>query len=76
MVDTPLASFMIHVKVLQIVVEINAARAQVPTEQGGVGGKDGRHVNVPLATQGDGETGLPFVEMGNDGRVGFARAEL
>lgn len=76
MVNTPLASFMVHIKVLQIVVKVDAARTKVPTEQGSMGGKDGRHVDMPLAAQGDGETGLPFVEMGNDGRVCFARAEL
>jgi hypothetical protein len=75
-VDTPLASFMIHIKVLQVIVKVDAARAQVPAQQGGVGGKDGRHVDMPLAAQGDREAGLPFVEVGNDGRVGLARAKL
>lgn len=43
-----LSGFMIDVEVLEVVVEVDRARAQIPAEQGSVRGEDRRHVNVPL----------------------------
>lgn len=54
MVDTPLSSFMIHIKVLKIVVKVDGTGTQVSTEQRGVGGKDGGHVDVSFSTERDG----------------------
>lgn len=48
-VDATLAGLVVDVKVLQVVVEVNGAGAQVSTEQGGVSGEDGRDVDVTLA---------------------------
>ena len=76
MVDTPLSSFMINIKVLQVVVEINTSSTQVSTKQSSVGGKDGSYVNVPLSAEGNSETGLPFVEVGYDCGLGFSGCEL
>ena len=75
-VDTPLSSLMINIKVLQVVIEINTSSTQVSTKQSSVGGKDGSYVNVPLSAEGNSETGLPFVEVGYDCRFGFSGCEL
>ena len=52
---------MVNVKVLEVVVKVDGAGAE-----GGVGGEDGGHVDVTLAKEGNGKTGLPFVEVGDD----------
>jgi hypothetical protein len=75
-VDTPLAGLVVDVKVLQVVVEINTAGTEVSTEQGSVRGEDGRDVDMPLSAEGDSETGLPFVEVGDDGGLGLSAREL
>ena len=75
-VDTPLSSFMINIKVLQVVVEINTSSTQVSAEQSSVSGKDGSYVDMSLSAEGNSETGLPFVEMGYDCGLGFSGCEL
>lgn len=76
MVDTPLAGLVVDVKVLQVVVEIDTAGTEVSTEQGSVGGEDGRDIDMPLSAEGDSETGLPFVEVGDDSGLGLSAREL
>lgn len=49
MVDSTLASFMVNIKVLQVVVEIHRASTQVSTEQSCVSSEDGSNINLPLA---------------------------
>lgn len=68
-VDAALSSFVINVKVLEVVVEVNRASTEVSTEQGSMGGKDSCDVNVPFSAEGDGKTSLPFVEMRDDSLV-------
>lgn len=67
MVDTPLAGLGVDVEILEVVVEVHVACAQVAAQQGGMGGEDGGEVHLPLANQGDRNTGEPLVEMGNHG---------
>jgi len=67
---------MVDIKVLQVVVEINTSSTQVSTEQSGVSGKDGSYVDMPLPAKGDSETGLPFVEVGNDCGFRFSGGKL
>ena len=76
MIDTSLSGFVVNVKVLQVVVEINATSAEVSTEKGSVGGENGGNIDVPLSTQRDCETSLPFVEMGNDGLLSLMFREF
>ncbi len=66
-VDPALARFVIDIKVLEVVVKVDAPCAEVSTEKGSVGGEDSGHVDLTLAAEGDGETRLPFVEMGDNG---------
>ena len=76
MIDTALARFVIDVKVLQVVVKVDGARAQVTTEQSRVGREHGRDVDVSLTAQGDRETCLPFVEVRDDCLVKLPRDVL
>jgi hypothetical protein len=75
-VDTPFTSLVVDVKVLKIVVEINTTSTQVSSEQGSVGSENGSDVDMPLSTEGNSETSLPFVEMSNDGSLGFSASKL
>jgi hypothetical protein len=75
-VDTPFTSLVIDIKVLKIVVEINTTSTQVSSEQGSVGSENGSDVDMPLSTEGNSETSLPFVEMSNDGSLGFSASKL
>jgi hypothetical protein len=76
MVDTPLPCLVINVKVLEIVVEVHTAGAEVSPEEGGMGGEDGGDVDVSFAAEGDGEPGLPFVEVSDDSGRGVMTDEL
>jgi uncharacterized protein (UPF0212 family) len=71
-VDTALAGLVVDVKVLEIVVKVDAARTEIATEEGRVGGEDGCDVDVALATQRNSEPRLPFVEVGNYGSCELA----
>lgn len=68
-VDTALACFVVDIKVLEVVVEVDGASAKIAAEKSRVSGEDGGYVDVSLATERDCETGLPFVEVGNYGLV-------
>jgi hypothetical protein len=73
MVDSALACFMIDIKVLQVVVEINAASTEVPTEKRRVRREYRGDVDMSLTAKGDGQPSLPLVEMCNDSRVELSR---
>lgn len=62
---------MVHIEVLQVVIEINTSSTKVSTEQSSVSSEDGRNINMTLSAQRDSETRLPFVEVGNDSLVGL-----
>lgn len=76
MVDSSLPSLVIDIKVLQVVVEIDRSGTEVPPQEGSVGGKDGRHVDMTFSTERDGQTGLPFVEVADNGRGPVTGSEL
>ena len=71
-VDAALAGFVINVEVLEVVVEVDRAGAEVASEEGCVGGEDGRDVDMALAKEGNGKTGLPLVEVCDDDVVELA----
>ena len=68
-VDTTLSCFVIDVKVLEVVVEVHRASAEISSEQRRVGGEYGGDIYVPLATEWDCQACLPLVEVGDDGLV-------
>jgi hypothetical protein len=72
-INASFACLVIDVKVLKVVVKVNAPGAEIATEKGRVGSKDCRDINVPFATQRNGESCLPFVEMGDHSRVELQR---
>ena len=75
-VDAALASFVVDIKILEIVVKIDAARAEVAAKECGVCSEDGGDIDVAFAAKGDREACLPFVEVGDDGGGQLARDVL
>jgi hypothetical protein len=72
MVDAALAGLVVDVKVGEVVVKVDGAGAEVAPEEGGMGGENGGDVDLSLPAQGDGEAGLPLVEVGDDGVLPLA----
>jgi hypothetical protein len=68
-VDTALSCLGVDVEVLEIIVEIDRAGAEVATEERGVGGKDGGNIDAALLAERDRDTCQPFVELDNDGSL-------
>lgn len=68
-VDTAFSGFMINVEVLEVVVEVDGAGAEVASEESCVGCEDCCDIDMTFAAERDGEACLPLVEMGDDGRV-------
>lgn len=65
-VDASLASLSVDIEILQVVVKVDRAGAEVAAEQGSVSGENGGHVDLALLTQGESNTRKPFVELSND----------
>ena len=65
-VDASLARLGIAVKVLQVVVEIDRAGAEVAAEKGSVSGEDGGHIDLALLTQGESNSRKPLVKLCDD----------
>jgi hypothetical protein len=68
-VNSAFARFVVHVKVLQIVVKVDGTRTQIASKKSSVRGEDGGDVDVSLPAEGDRKACLPFVEVG-DNRCG------
>lgn len=66
-VDASLSGLGITVEVLEVVVEINRACAEVATEKSGVSGEDCGDVDPSLLAKGEGHTCKPLVELCNNG---------
>lgn len=75
-IDTTFASFVIDIEVLEVVVEINRAGAEVSAEKSSVGREDGSYVKLTFPAEGDGESCLPFVEMSDDSTFRFMNRKL
>lgn len=67
-VDATLASFVVDIKIPEVVVKVDGSSTKVTSEQGSVGGEDGGDVDMTLAAEGDAHTCEPFVEVGNNRR--------
>jgi len=65
MINLALSSLDINIKEVQIVVKINVTSAEIPPQEGGVGGEDGGQPQVPLAGQDKPNTDLPLMKVGN-----------
>lgn len=58
---------MIDVKVLEVVVEIDRARAKITTEEGSMSGEDSGDIDMSLSAYWNGHASLPLVEVSDDG---------
>ena len=63
MVNTAFSCLVIYVKVLEVVVEVDASGAEVSAEEGCVSSKDCCDVDVTFATERNGKASLPFVKV-------------
>ena len=66
MVDLSIAGLFVQIELIQIVVEIDVAGAQVSAQQSGVRREDGRNAQLPHPAQHQTAAGQPFVEMSDD----------
>ena len=66
-VNAAFPRLVVDIEVLKIVVEVDAARAEVATQECRVCGEYGGDVNVAFPAKRYGHADLPFVEMGNYG---------
>ena len=66
-VDAALARLVVDIEVLQVVVEVNGAGTEVAAEEGSMSSENCCDVNMALSAQGDGEAGLPLVEVRYNG---------
>lgn len=76
MVNSSLACLVVAVEVLQVIVEVNRSCAKIAAEKSSVCSKHSCHIDVTLATEGDGYSDLPLVEVGDYGRFLVARYVL
>jgi hypothetical protein len=58
---------MIDVEILQIVIEINGTGTEVAAEKCCMCCEYGSDIDMSLTAKGNGDTCLPFMEMGNNG---------
>jgi len=65
-IDATLSCFMVDVEVLQVVVKVHRASAEIAAEKCCVGGEDSCHVDVPFTAKRDSEPSLPLVEVGDN----------
>lgn len=66
MVDPPLSCFVIDVEILEVVVKVDGASAEIAAEKCCVCGEDGRDVDVPFTAKWNSEPSLPLVKVGDD----------
>jgi hypothetical protein len=66
-----LSSFVVNVKVGKVIVEVDASSTEIATEQGCVCCKNGGNINVAFSGEGNGESCLPFVEVGDYSCMSF-----
>jgi hypothetical protein len=68
MIDTTLSGFVVNIEVLEVIVEVDRAGAEVSTE-GGMCCECCCYVDVTFAAEGDSKACLPLVEMSYYGSV-------
>ena len=73
MVNSPFPGLGVHIKVLQVVVEIDISGAEIPSQERGMGGEDGGDVNFALLCQRQRYPCKPLMKLGDDGFVFLVR---
>ena len=75
-IDTAFTSFLVHIKVPEVVVEIHITGAEVASKKRSMGSEDGGDVDMTLTAEGDRDTGEPFVKVGDDSRLALVGNKL
>ena len=65
-IDSSLSSFMVDIKILQIVIEINGTGTEIAAEKGCMCREYSGDVDMSLTAKGYGDTCLPFMEVCNN----------
>ena len=73
MINPPFARLGVHIKVLQVIVEIDIPGAQIPPQQRGMGGEDGGDVDFAVFRQRQRYSCEPLMKLGNDDFVFLMR---
>lgn len=73
---TPPPCLGIDVEILQVVIEVNGAGAEVSSEQRRVRCEDGCYIQLSLLGQRQGDTSQPLVEMRDDSFLFLVRYKL
>ena len=75
-IDPSLSSFMVDVKILQIVIKINGTGTEIAAEKRCMCREYGSDVDMSLTAKRDGDTCLPFMKVCNDSCCQLARDVL
>lgn len=75
-VNAAFARLVIDVKVLEVVVEVDTACAEVTAQQRSMRGENGGDIDVAFPAEGDGHPSLPLVEVSYYGLVELPRDVL
>ena len=67
MVNAAFARLVVDVKVLKVVVKVDATRAEIATQKRSVGGEYSGDIDMAFPAERYGYANLPFVEMGDYG---------
>ena len=73
MVNAAFTCLVIDVEVLEVVVKINATRAEVATQKGCMGCENSGDIDVTFPAEGDRHANLPFVKMSYHGLLQLSR---
>jgi hypothetical protein len=65
-IDSSFSSFMVDIKILQIVIEINGTGTEIAAEERCMCREYSSDVDMSLTAKGDGDTCLPFMEVCNN----------
>ena len=76
MIDASLTGFVVDVKVLEIVVKVDRSGTKVTPKKSRMSCEDGSDVDMSFTTKRNRQSGLPFVEMGNDSLSTLMRGKL
>lgn len=76
MVDSSFACFVIDVKELKVIVEIDGSSAEISSEEGGMSSENRCDVDSTFSAERECYSGEPFVEMCNDSFVSLVRNKL
>jgi hypothetical protein len=75
-INSSFASFMIDIEILQVVIKVDRARTQVPSEKSSVGSENCSDIDTAFPTEWKCNASEPFMEMNDDSFRRFMRNKL